>query len=281
MGIHTGDSIVVAPTQTLSNHEYQLLRSASIRVIRSIGIVGECNIQYAVHPETEEYKVIEVNSRLSRSSALASKATGYPIAYATAKIAIGYNLDEIKNPKTGESIGNREPIIDYTVVKMPRWDFQKFKKVDRKLGTQMKSVGEVMAIGKTFEEAIQKAVRMMDQDRELTDMKSDLTLEEIKDEIENPTDQRLFSIIEAIRRGVSVNEIHQLSGITHVFLESLKKIVEFENVLKTEEISIEKIEQAKKFGFSDEIITSYSGKSWQEYGRLESQQEFYQRSTGS
>ena len=264
MGIHTGDSIVIAPSVTVSDELYLRLRENSFNVLRALDLVGECNIQYAVHPVTEEFYVIEVNSRLSRSSALASKATGYPIAYATTKIALGYDLDEIKNPDSGESIGDKEPTIDYIVVKMPRWDFQKFKKVNRKLGTQMKSVGEVMAIGKTFEEAIQKAVRMLDQGRELTDGKLDLTLDEIKEDIEAPTDQRLFYIIEALRQGVSVDEVHQLSGITEVFIESLKRIVEFENECMSEPLNPAMIEQAKKLGFSDQMIASYSGKSWRE-----------------
>ncbi|MFH0850697.1 MAG: carbamoyl-phosphate synthase (glutamine-hydrolyzing) large subunit [Candidatus Bathyarchaeota archaeon] len=264
MGVHTGDSIVVAPSQTVSDELYQKLKENSFNVLRALGLVGECNIQYAVHPDTEEFKVIEVNSRLSRSSALASKATGYPIAYVTAKIALGYNLDEIRNPETGEPVGDKEPLVDYTVVKMPRWDFQKFKKVDRTLGTQMKSVGEVMAIGKTFEEAIQKAVRMLDQDRELTDCK--LThehLDTINNHLMAPTDQRLFAIVEAIRRGFTLDEIHELTKITPVFIEGIKRIVDLEFILKSEALTPGLLMHAKMLGFSDAKIAKYRNETEQ------------------
>jgi len=181
MGIHTGDSIVVAPSQTVSDDERKKLEATSFAVLRALDLVGECNIQFAVHPKTGEFRVIEVNSRLSRSSALASKATGYPIAYVTAKIALGYRLPEIRNKITNQPAGFLEPDIDYVVVKMPRWDFQKFRKINRKLGTQMKSVGEVMAIAKTFEESLQKAVRMLDIDKELVDYgKVENGIEEVK-----------------------------------------------------------------------------------------------------
>src|SRR5512136_1156123 len=195
MGIHTGDSIVVAPSQTVSDEEYQKLKATSFAVLRALGLVGECNIQFAVHPKTGEYKVIEVNSRLSRSSALASKATGYPIAYVTAKIALGYNLTEIGNKTNNNPAAFLEPDVDYIVVKMPRWDFQKFKNLNRRLGTQMKSVGEVMAIAKTFEEAIQKAVRMVDTGRELTDELNINDSEKVRAELANPTDERLFYVV--------------------------------------------------------------------------------------
>src|SRR5512136_2683065 len=180
MGIHTGDSIVVAPSQTVSDEEYQKLKATNFAVLRALGLVGECNIQFAVHPKTGEYKVIEVNSRLSRSSALASKATGYPIAYVTAKIALGYKLAEIGYKTTNVSAGFLEPDVDYVVVKMPRWDFQKFRTSNTRLGTQMKSVGEVMAIGKTFEEGLQKAVRMLDISKELADELHENNLEKIR-----------------------------------------------------------------------------------------------------
>src|SRR5512136_1102176 len=180
MGVHTGDSIVVAPSQTVSDEEYRKLKATSFAVLRALGLVGECNIQFAVHPVTGEYKVIEVNSRLSRSSALASKATGYPIAYVTAKIALGYRLAEIGNKAANKPAGFLEPDVDYLVVKMPRWDFQKFRTSNTRLGTQMKSVGEVMAIGKTFEEGLQKAVRMLDISKELADELHENNLEKIR-----------------------------------------------------------------------------------------------------
>jgi carbamoyl-phosphate synthase large subunit len=261
MGIHTGDSIVVAPSVTVSDELYQKLKANSFSVLRALKLIGECNIQYAVHPESGEFKVIEVNSRLSRSSALASKATGYPIAYATAKISLGYNLNEIVNKTTQKTVGDKEPDVDYVVVKMPRWDFRKFAKVDRRLGTQMKSVGEVMAIGKTFEEAIQKAVRMLDIDRELTDSKNfGATTTEIREELAHATDQRLYHIVEALRKEISVVEIHELTGITEIFLESLKKLVDFEKTLKNaKELTPELLGKAKALGFSDKIIGRYTG----------------------
>jgi len=195
MGIHTGDSIVVAPSQTVSDEEYQKLKATSFAVLRALGLVGECNIQFAVHPITGEFKVIEVNSRLSRSSALASKATGYPIAYVTAKIALGYRLDEIINKTTNKPAASLEPDVDYLVIKMPRWDFQKFKNPNRRLGTQMKSVGEVMSIAKTFEEALQKAVRMVGGNRELTDTLNENNLDNIRKELAVATDERLFYVV--------------------------------------------------------------------------------------
>ncbi len=254
MGVHTGDSIVVAPSQTVSDEQFQKLKATSFAVLKALGLVGECNIQYAVHPVTGEYKVIEVNSRLSRSSALASKATGYPIAYATAKIALGYRLNEIVNKTTGKPAGSLEPNVDYIVIKMPRWDFQKFKNLNRRLGTQMKSVGEVMSIGKTFEEALQKAVRMVGNNRELTDPINETSLDAIKKELANPTDERLFYVVEAIRRGISLEEINSLTGIVPIFLEAITRIVEFENTLKVSGLTQETLLKAKTLGFSDKKI---------------------------
>jgi carbamoyl-phosphate synthase large subunit len=262
MGIHTGDSIVVAPSQTVSDELYQRLKATSFTVLRALGLVGECNIQFAVHPVTGEYKVIEVNSRLSRSSALASKATGYPIAYVTAKISLGYNIPEIRNLVTGLPAASLEPDIDYVVVKMPRWDFHKFKKVNRKLGTQMKSVGEVMAIAKTFEEALQKAVRMLGTNEELTDdAHARAPLEEIIEELSNPTDRRLFYIVEALRRGMTIEEIHGLSKINKFFLEGMKRIVDYEDVLKKGNLSTDVLRKAKCLGFSDRRIGEYTRKT--------------------
>jgi len=255
MGIHTGDSIVVAPAQTLTVRENSMLKEACFRVVKALGLIGECNIQFALDPKSEEFKVIEVNSRMSRSSALASKATGYPIAYITAKVAIGYTLPELINKVTGTTTACFEPAVDYIVVKMPRWDFQKFRKVNRRLGTQMKSVGEVMAIGRKFEEAIQKAVRMLNIRRELTDI-DDLEddIKKIKDELENPTDKRLFYIIKAIKSGIKINEIYKLSGIDPWFLYKIKNIIEFQEKLKNIELTQEIIKKAKQLGFSDKKI---------------------------
>ncbi len=255
MGIHTGDSIVIAPQQTVTEELYGELKPTSFNILRALELVGECNIQYAVHPETDEFRVIEVNSRLSRSSALASKATGYPIAYMTAKIALGYRLKEVVNPKTGEPVASLEPDIDYVVVKMPRWDFQKFRRVNRHLSTQMKSVGEVMAIDKSFEESIQKAVRMLDIGRELTDTHLvDQPLQHVEDELENPTDERLFYIIEALRRGVTVERINELSGITPFFLEGLQRIIKFESEIPEMKLTKDVLRKGKRLGFSDDAM---------------------------
>jgi carbamoyl-phosphate synthase large subunit len=261
MGIHTGDSIVVAPSQTVSNDDFQKLKATSFAVLKALGLVGECNIQYAVHPITGEFKVIEVNSRLSRSSALASKATGYPIAYVTAKIALGYRLPEIVNKTTKKPAGSLEPEVDYIVLKMPRWDFQKFRNLNRKLGTQMKSVGEVMSIAKTFEEALQKAVRMVGSSRELTDPVNEPDLAVIKKELANPTDERLFYIVEAIRRGISTEEINKLTGIVPLFLDAIKRIVEFENELQALGLTQESLKKAKSLGFSDKRIGKIFGRN--------------------
>jgi len=261
MGIHTGDSMVVAPSQTVSEEEYRKLKAISFAVLRALDLVGECNIQFAVHPATGEFKVIEVNSRLSRSSALASKATGYPIAYVTAKIALGYRLAEIGNKTTNKPAGFLEPDVDYIVVKMPRWDFQKFKTPKRRLGTQMKSVGEVMAIAKTFEEALQKAVRMVDINKELTDELNENDLEKIRRELANPTDERLFYVAEAIRKGICIEEIYELTGIDPFFLNRIKNIVDLENVLKKSELSQENLKKAKLLGFSDKKLGRLFGKN--------------------
>ncbi|MFH8132029.1 MAG: carbamoyl-phosphate synthase (glutamine-hydrolyzing) large subunit, partial [Candidatus Aenigmatarchaeota archaeon] len=263
MGIHTGDSIVVAPSQTLTNREYHLLRSVSFKVVRALKIIGECNIQFALNPKNEEFRVIEVNPRLSRSSALASKATGYPIAYIAAKLALGYTLPELKNKVTGVTTACFEPALDYIVVKIPRWDFQKFRKVSRRIGTQMKSVGEVMAIGRRFEEALQKAVRMLDIGKELTDTQDlEEDLERIKEELENPTDQRLFYIVKAIQKGMEIEEIYQLTGIDKWFLFKIKEIVEAERNFKS--LDKESLREMKKLGFSDKKIAQLLGISEKE-----------------
>jgi len=262
MGIHTGDSIVVAPSQTLTNREYHLLRLASIKVIQSLGIVGECNIQWALDPKSEEIRAIEVNARMSRSSALASKATGYPLAYIATKLAIGYMLSELINMVTGVTTACFEPALDYVVVKFPRWDLQKFRNVDRHIGPQMKSVGEVMAIGRCLDEALQKAVRMLDigkiglvcnpEDDDYEPM------EMIKDVLANPTDERLFKVVKAIKKDIPVEEIYQLSGIDLFFLHKIENVVNMEKKLRflnlEDDDALETIKDAKRLGFSDEQI---------------------------
>ena len=272
MGIHTGDSIVVAPSQTLTNTEYHWLREMSINVVRSIGIVGECNIQFALNPERLECCVIEINARLSRSSALASKATGYPLAYIAAKLALGYTLPELTNKITQVTSACFEPALDYLVVKVPRWEARKFDSIDARLGSQMMAIGEVMAIGRTFEEVIQKAVRMLEVGRELVEEKPVIKdIEGIREELRNPTDKRLFAIADAIKAGISIDEIYELSGVDRWFLYKIKNIVDMHNRLKTARFSNpgfkEILQHAKKLGFSDAKISSLMGVS-QEKVRL-------------
>lgn len=264
MGIHTGDSIVVAPSQTLNNREYQLLRSSSIKAIQSLGVIGECNIQWALNPMSEDIRAIEVNARMSRSSALASKATGYPLAYIAAKLAIGYLLPELQNRVTKVTTSCFEPALDYVVVKIPRWDFQKFRNIDRHLGPQMKSVGEVMAIGRCFEEALQKAVRMLEINKrglicnDGGDRKP-RTLDELRESLANPTDERLFDIVEALKKGLTIDEVYKLTGIDRWFLHCIKNIVDLEHRLRRatlddEEAMAQLIRYAKKLGYSDKQI---------------------------
>ncbi len=269
VGVHTGESIVVAPSQTLTNEEYQMLRSASIRIIRNLGIIGECNIQYALHPKSNEFRVIEVNARLSRSSALASKATGYPLAYIAAKLAIGYQLPELKNKITGKTTACFEPALDYLVLKIPRWDMTKFQRVDRHIGSQMKSVGEVMAIGRTFEEVLQKAVRMLDigmKGMVSNDLEPIEDLNELKYNLRNPTDLRVFRLIEAIKRGLDLDEIYNLSRVDKWFLYKLQNIINIErqieslDLLKSSDSQKKYIlKRAKRFGFSDGQIAKIMG----------------------
>ena len=211
MGIHTGESIVVAPSQTLTNREYHLLRQIAIKVVRHLGIVGECNIQYALDPQSEDYRVIEVNARLSRSSALASKATGYPLALVAAKLALGYSLADLRNSITGVTTACFEPALDYVVVKIPRWDLQKFRHVSTRIGSGMKSVGEVMAIGRKFEEALQKALRMLDIGVVGLVGNPELCFSDLDEELSEPTHQRIFAIPQALKEGYSVDRIHELS----------------------------------------------------------------------
>ncbi|MEJ5328033.1 MAG: carbamoyl-phosphate synthase (glutamine-hydrolyzing) large subunit [Candidatus Bathyarchaeia archaeon] len=262
MGVHTGDSIVIAPSQTLTNREYHLMRSASINAIRALGIIGECNIQWALHPKSEEFRVIEVNSRMSRSSALASKVTGYPLAYIATKLSIGYLLPELINKVTGVTTACFEPALDYVTIKIPRWDLQKFKNADRHIGPQMRSVGEVMAIGRCIEEALQKAVRMLDLGKKglvcNDDEDEPEPIETINDVLANPTDERLFKIVKAIKMGISIEEIYRLSGVDPFFLYKIKNIIDMERKLRKLNLddsdAAEILREAKRLGFSDEQI---------------------------
>ncbi|MBR0263616.1 MAG: carbamoyl-phosphate synthase large subunit [Prevotella sp.] len=232
LGIHTGESIVVAPSQTLSNSEYHKLRALAIKIIRHIGIVGECNVQYALDPNSEDYRVIEVNARLSRSSALASKATGYPLAFVAAKLGLGYGLFDLKNSVTKTTSAFFEPALDYVVVKIPRWDLTKFHGVRRELGSSMKSVGEVMAIGRTFEEALQKGIRMIGQGMHGFVENHEIKIANIQKSLHEPTDMRIFVVSKALKIGYSVEQIHQLTMIDRWFLEKLKQIVDIDQHLK-------------------------------------------------
>ncbi|PFG06780.1 carbamoyl-phosphate synthase large subunit [Bacillus sp. es.034] len=253
VGIHTGDSIVVAPSQTLSDREYQMLRNTSLRIIRELGIEGGCNVQLALDPDSFQYYIIEVNPRVSRSSALASKATGYPIAKLAAKIAVGLTLDEMMNPVTGKTYASFEPALDYVVTKIPRWPFDKFEAAKRNLGTQMKATGEVMAIGRTFEESLLKAIRSLESNTyhmELSDA-DQFTDEWIEKRIRKAGDERLFYIGEALRRGVTIETIHEWSKIDLFFLYKMNRIIEFEKELASNPFNFELGEKAKRMGFSD------------------------------
>ncbi|HGY54959.1 MAG TPA: carbamoyl-phosphate synthase (glutamine-hydrolyzing) large subunit [Caldithrix abyssi] len=257
MGIHTGESIVVAPSQTLSNSEYHKLRSIAIKVIRHLGIVGECNIQYALDPHSEDYRVIEVNARLSRSSALASKATGYPLAFVAAKLALGYTLPELKNSITKETSAFFEPALDYVVVKIPRWDLKKFRLVSRKIGSGMKSVGEIMAIGRHFEEALQKGLRMLETGAYGLVANDNFTFENITEELRSPTEERIFAIVQAFQQGFTIDEIHELSHIDKWFLNKLQKVVDISHRLGHFKHQIPEeglLKEAKQAGFSDKQI---------------------------
>lgn len=254
LGIHTGESIVIAPSQTLNNSEYHKLRALAIKIIRHIGIVGECNVQYAFDPKSEDYRVIEVNARLSRSSALASKATGYPLAFVAAKLGMGYGLFELKNSVTKTTSAFFEPALDYVVCKIPRWDLSKFRGVDKELGSSMKSVGEVMAIGRNFEEAIQKGLRMIGQGMHGFVENKELEIADIDAALREPTDKRVFVISKAMHKGYTVDQIHELTKIDKWFLEKLRHIIDIDEELKTKNINtLDKalFRKAKVYGFTD------------------------------
>jgi carbamoyl-phosphate synthase large subunit len=256
LGIHTGESIVVAPSQTLSNSEYHKLRAISIKIIRRVGVVGECNVQFALDPYSEDYRVIEVNARLSRSSALASKATGYPLAFVAAKLGLGYGLHELKNSVTKVTTAAFEPALDYCVVKIPRWDLTKFVGVSKNLGSSMKSVGEIMAIGRSFEEAIQKGIRMVGLGMHgFVANKEEISIEAIDEELSNPTDRRIFAIAEAFYKNYTIDEIYDKSKIDRWFLQKLKNIVkikfELEKIDALETLPVNLLRIAKQAGYSD------------------------------
>ena len=280
LGIHTGESIVIAPSQTLTNQEYHMLRTASISIVRSLGIVGECNVQFALNPRTSEYEVIEVNARLSRSSALASKATGYPLAYVAAKLALGFSLTNLTNRVTGVTKACFEPSLDYVVVKIPRWDLEKFKNVDETIGTGMKSVGEVMGIGRTFEEAYQKAIRMLDLDFEGATSEKPFTLsstapdavDTITRYLYTPTPKRPFALAFALRQGMSVAEIAEVTGIDPWFLQRIKHIVDLEQQVQgDQDLSAPRLWTLKQMGISDKRIGELTGKTGLEIRALRQQ----------
>ena len=268
LGIHTGESIVIAPSQTLTNTEYHKLRELAIRIIRHIGIVGECNVQYALDPESEDYRVIEVNARLSRSSALASKATGYPLAFVAAKLGLGYGLFDIKNSVTKTTPAFFEPALDYVVCKIPRWDLGKFQGVSRELGSSMKSVGEIMAIGRTFEEAIQKGLRMIGQGMHGFVANKELIIPNIDKSLNEPTDNRIFVISKAFRKGYTIDQIHDLTKIDKWFLQRLYKIVQTANELESfnaiEDVDDDLFRLAKQQGFSDFQLARLAGDNAEE-----------------
>lgn len=267
LGIHTGESIVIAPSQTLNNHEYHFLRETAMKVIRHLGVVGECNIQYALDTQSDEYRVIEVNARLSRSSALASKATGYPLAHIAAKLGLGYSLPELKNSVTKTTTACFEPALDYLALKIPRWDLEKFSKVSTVIGTQMKSVGEIMALGRSFEEVMQKGLRMLHVGMiGFSGNQVEMTENEIEEELVNPTPRRIIAVYEALKRGWGVEKINSLTGIDNWFLGKLEKIVKEEIKIKNkieegEELDEDCMRSAKKLGFSDKQIGDLVGKS--------------------
>ena len=272
MKVHTGDNIVVAPSQTINNHEYHMLRSAALRATKHVGIVGECNIQYALDPDSDKYVAIEINPRLSRSSALASKATGYPLAYMSAKIGLGYTLPELVNRITKTTTACFEPSLDYIVCKHPRWDFEKFELVNRNLGPTMKSVGEVMAIGRTFEESLQKAIRMLDigNDGLVLNRTNGKTYdeEELEQHLSHHDDHILYYVAAALKIGISSERIYKLSAIDPWFIEKIKNIVDVECRLKSEEIDTSLLWHAKKLGFSDKQIGKAKNKQADEIRQL-------------
>ena len=261
VGVHTGDSIVVAPSQTLADKEYQMLRTSSIKIISALKIEGGCNVQFALNPNSFEYAVIEVNPRVSRSSALASKATGYPIAKVSAKIAIGYTLDEIKNEVTGKTYACFEPVLDYVIVKIPKWPFNKFKTASRDLGTQMKATGEVMAIAPSLEQALMKAIRSLEENLDSLQMDklTEYSTEKILEQLKSVDNERIWCIAESLRRGITIDEIHNITKIDKFFISKFDRLVRMEEELVNNELTTELLLKAKKMGYTDKVIAALAG----------------------
>lgn len=270
VGVHTGDSIVVAPSQTLSDKDYQMLRTSAFNIITALNIKGGCNVQYALNPDSFEYCVIEVNPRVSRSSALASKATGYPIAQLAAKIALGYTLDEIKNAVTGKTYASFEPTLDYVVCKIPKWPFDKFVNASHHLGTQMKATGEVMSICNNFEGALMKALRSLEQNIYYLhlDYLAEMNKDQLRNQLKNVDDQRIFVIAEALRKGISEEDIHQITKIDVWFIDKIKVLIEMENRLKTEELTVNLLKKAKRLQFPDSVIAQLTHQCEQDIHRM-------------
>ena len=261
VGVHTGDSIVVAPSQTLADKEYQMLRTSAIKIISALKIEGGCNVQFALNPNSFEYAVIEVNPRVSRSSALASKATGYPIAKVSAKIAIGYTLDEIKNEVTGKTYACFEPVLDYVIVKIPKWPFNKFKTASRDLGTQMKATGEVMAIAPSLEQALMKAIRSLEENLDSLQMEklTEYSTEKILEQLKSVDNERIWCIAESLRRGITIDEIHNITKIDKFFISKFDRLVRMEEELVNNELTTELLLKAKKMGYTDKVIAKLAG----------------------
>lgn len=270
VGVHTGDSIVVAPSQTLSDKDYQMLRTSAFNIITALNIKGGCNVQYALNPDSFEYCVIEVNPRVSRSSALASKATGYPIAQLAAKIALGYTLDEIKNAVTGKTYASFEPTLDYVVCKIPKWPFDKFVNASHHLGTQMKATGEVMSICNNFEGALMKALRSLEQNIYYLhlDYLAEMNKDQLRNQLKDVDDQRIFVIAEALRKGISEEDIHQITKIDVWFIDKIKVLIEMENRLKTEKLTVNLLKKAKRLQFPDSVIAQLTHQCEQDIHRM-------------
>ena len=277
VGVHTGDSIVVAPSQTLSDKEYQMLRSSAIKIISALKIEGGCNVQFALNPNSFEYAVIEVNPRVSRSSALASKATGYPIAKVAAKIAIGYTLDEIKNAVTGKTYACFEPVLDYVVVKIPKWPFSKFLTASRELGTQMKATGEVMAIAPTIEAGLMKAIRSLEEnvDSMILPKLTTCSDEEIREKLKDVDNERIWVIAENLRRGMSIEHIHEITKIDKFFISKINSLVQVEKELQSQKLTVELIKKAKKYGYTDKVISSLTKLKIDEVKKLREKNNLY------
>ena len=270
VGVHTGDSIVVAPSQTLADKEYQMLRTSAIKIISALKIEGGCNVQFALNPKSFEYAVIEVNPRVSRSSALASKATGYPIAKVSAKIAIGYTLDEIKNDVTGVTSACFEPVLDYVIVKIPKWPFNKFKTASRNLGTQMKATGEVMAIAPSIEQALMKAIRSLEENIDSLEMGNlkEFSTEKILQQLKIVDNERIWVIAESLRRGITIDEINSITQIDKFFISKIQRLVNVEEELTNNELNLELLKKAKKMGYTDKTISRLTGKEEKEIKRM-------------